>query len=79
MQTVLVRGHWRSVDRHGGEKKEENNFQGIMVPPANTRFFPATEGSWLVNGIKKIIKEEGERIGFSINLEPASFVTCDIE
>ena len=69
----------RSVDRHGGEKKEETNFQGIMVP-ANTRFSPATEGSWLViNGIKKIMMKEGERICFSINLEPATFVTCDIE
>ena len=27
-------------------------------------FFPATEGSWLVNGVKKIMREEGERIGF---------------
>ena len=31
-------------------------------------FFPATEGSWLVNGIKKIMQEEGERIGFKIKV-----------
>ena len=31
-------------------------------------FFPATEGSWLVNGIKKIMREEGERIGFNIKV-----------
>ena len=31
-------------------------------------FFPATEGSWLVNGVKKIMKEEGERIGFNIKV-----------
>ena len=31
-------------------------------------FFPATEGSWLVNGVKKIMREEGERIGFKIKV-----------
>ena len=31
-------------------------------------FFPATEGSWLINGVKKIMKEEGERIGFNIKV-----------
>ena len=31
-------------------------------------FYPATEGSWLVNGNKKIMREEGERIGFKIKV-----------
>ena len=31
-------------------------------------FFPATEGSWLVNGLKKIMHEEGARIGFKIKV-----------
>ena len=31
-------------------------------------FFPATEDSWLVNGVKKILREEGQRIGFNIKV-----------
>ena len=31
-------------------------------------FFPTTGGNWLANGVKKIMREEGERIGFKIKV-----------
>ena len=37
-------------------------------------FYPATEGSWLAKGVKKIMREEeGERIGFNIKVVEKSW------
>ena len=43
----------------------------FRVPGPNhdvVAFFPATEDGWLVNGVKKILREEGQRNGFNIKV-----------
>ena len=59
----------RSYNREERRKKKLLSKTSWFRPSHDVvAFFPATEGSWLVNGVKKIMREEGERIGFKIKV-----------
>ena len=59
----------RNYERAARRKKKLMSKESWFHPAHDVvGFFPVTEGSWLVNGVKKIMQEEGERIGFKIKV-----------
>ena len=63
------------INRPRSYQREERRFKKLTSRESWFRpqfdvvaFFPATEGSWLVNGVKKIMQEEGQRIGYKIKV-----------
>ena len=60
----------RDYDRVNRKNKKLMSRDGAWVRPQYhlAAFYPATPDGWLVKGITKIMREEGERIGLSIKV-----------